>query len=66
MYVCLCQPVTDRDIRSAVAQGCRSMRDLRTELGCCNQCRRCVKAAHEVLTDALTQKHAHLSLLVPA
>ncbi|MBL8482919.1 MAG: (2Fe-2S)-binding protein [Rhodocyclaceae bacterium] len=66
MYICLCKPVTDRDIRVAVDQGCRSVRDLRTELGCCSDCRRCARAAHEVLTDALAQKSTRLSLLVQA
>ncbi len=41
MYVCICNAVTDRQIREAVACGCCSMRELRTRLdvaGCCGKC----------------------------
>lgn len=52
MYVCLCHGVTDGQIREAVAQGTRSMRELRRELGLCGSCGRCGPHAREVLTEA--------------
>lgn len=58
MYICLCQPVTDRQIRQAVDEGCTSLRQLRNELGCCGDCGRCAKAAKAVLQDALADKRA--------
>ena len=51
MYVCVCNAVTDRDIGSAVAEGCCSLRELREQLGvgaCCGRCKGC---AREVLKN---------------
>jgi bacterioferritin-associated ferredoxin len=52
MYVCICNAVTDRQIRAAVADGARSMRDLRRELGVCSCCGKCGPAARELLAEA--------------
>jgi bacterioferritin-associated ferredoxin len=52
MYVCICQQVTDRDIRHAVAQGACRMRDLREQLGVSSQCGKCADCAKAVLQQA--------------
>ncbi len=52
MYVCVCQAVTDRQIRAAVEQGARSMRDLRRELGVCSNCGKCGPCARDILAEA--------------
>lgn len=41
MYICICNSVTDRDIRAAVEAGAGSLDDLRDRLGvasCCGSC----------------------------
>ena len=58
MYVCVCNSVTDGDIREAVEAGVCSMEGLRSELkvsSCCGRCRDC---ANEVLNQALTNSMA--------
>jgi bacterioferritin-associated ferredoxin len=60
MYVCVCHAVTERDIDSAIAAGCCSLRQLREELGvgaCCGCCATCVR---EKLKD-VKQPRAHHS-----
>ena len=52
MYICLCEPVTDRDIKAAVSTGCRNVRDVAGQLGCCRDCGKCVRAAKEVIDAA--------------
>jgi bacterioferritin-associated ferredoxin len=52
MYICLCEPVTDRDIKAAVSTGCRNVRDVAGQLGCCRDCGKCVRAAKEVIDEA--------------
>mgnify|MGYP003596084662 CR=1 FL=1 len=47
MYICLCHAVTDRDIRQALEEGARGMRDLRKELKVGSQCGRCTCAARQ-------------------
>lgn len=52
MYVCLCQGVTDRQIREAVGEGACTMRKLRMELGVASSCGRCAQYAKQVLDEA--------------
>ncbi|MCK8516154.1 bacterioferritin-associated ferredoxin [Methylonatrum kenyense] len=49
MYVCLCNGITDRQIRQAVEDGASSMRELRRQLGVCGNCGRCGPEAREIL-----------------
>ncbi|MEY3220786.1 MAG: hypothetical protein RIT27_2143 [Pseudomonadota bacterium] len=56
MYVCICQGVTDRQIRDAVCAGnCTSMRQLCQQLGVIEQCGRCGKETHQILRNTLTE-----------
>jgi bacterioferritin-associated ferredoxin len=46
MIVCVCNNVSDRKIRQAVANGASSLADLRKELNvgtCCGKCHSCAK-----------------------
>lgn len=56
MYVCLCNGVTDSQIKEAVENGCQRMRDLRAELGVTKQCGKCANHALEVLTQAKAEQ----------
>lgn len=59
MYVCLCQQVTDHDIRDAVAnEGACCMRDLQRCLGVASSCGCCAPCAREVLMAALQEIEA--------
>ena len=53
MYVCICNSVTDRQIREAVAQGYDSMAKLRNELKVASCCGKCESCARQVLSDCL-------------
>ena len=55
MYICICNAVTDTQIRDAVSTGARTMRDLRQQLGVCSSCGKCGKCARQVLHGALTE-----------
>ena len=50
MYVCLCNGVTDRQIRDAAAAGCRTMSELTMRTGCGATCGTCLDMAAELLT----------------
>ena len=52
MYVCVCKAVTDRQVREAVAQGARSLRDLRRDLGIIDECGRCAGCARQCLESS--------------
>ncbi|ABM61659.1 bacterioferritin-associated ferredoxin [Halorhodospira halophila] len=51
MYVCICNAVTDRQIREAMASGCASMRELRARLGVAGCCGKCVPEARQLLGE---------------
>lgn len=56
MYVCVCNAVTDSDIRKAVDDGVRTMRQLLQETGCSSTCGCCTELAVEILQDSLAEK----------
>lgn len=56
MYVCVCQGVTDSQIRAEVNAGATSMRDLRNRLGVASQCGACGKCARHLLKEELRQQ----------
>ncbi|WP_199153140.1 (2Fe-2S)-binding protein [Chromobacterium sp. ASV23] len=52
MYVCLCNAVTDSQIRQAVYGGATRMCDLRRELGIASDCGKCACMANQIRKDA--------------
>ncbi|HST45439.1 MAG TPA: (2Fe-2S)-binding protein [Luteimonas sp.] len=49
MYVCVCNGVTERDIRTAATAGCRSMTELTMRTGCGASCGSCVAFASALI-----------------
>jgi bacterioferritin-associated ferredoxin len=54
MYVCLCNGVTESQIRTAVTDGARSLRELRADLGVASCCGKCADCAQQVLHETLS------------
>jgi bacterioferritin-associated ferredoxin len=52
MYVCICNGVTDSDIRQAAKAGCGGLAELTMRTGCGACCGSCVDTAAEVLEQA--------------
>lgn len=55
MYICLCNAVTDGDIRRAVADGVRTFSELQARTGCSDCCGCCEPEARATLDAALSQ-----------
>ena len=53
MIVCVCQAVSDRQIRTAVKAGATSLRDLTRELGVGTCCGKCLPEAKSALAASL-------------
>ncbi|UCD69688.1 MAG: bacterioferritin-associated ferredoxin [Betaproteobacteria bacterium] len=51
MYICLCNGVTENQIRDAVADGAASVHDLRHTLGVASCCGRCAEFAEQVIEE---------------
>lgn len=61
MYVCICNGVTDRDIRQAAEAGCRSLPELTMRTGAGANCGSCLDMA----ASLLDQTRARLELPLP-
>ncbi|TXI50501.1 MAG: bacterioferritin [Lysobacter sp.] len=51
MYVCLCNGVTEREIRQTAAAGCRSVAELTMRTGCGAGCGSCLSTATQLLEE---------------
>jgi bacterioferritin-associated ferredoxin len=56
MYVCVCNAITDREVRGAVALGARSLADLQSTLGVATCCRRCADCAVGLVSQVLCEQ----------
>ena len=61
MYVCLCNAVTEREIRECACKGATCVEDLTFQLGIGAGCGRCKQCAAEVLEE-IQRKPSGLSL----
>jgi bacterioferritin-associated ferredoxin len=52
MYVCVCNRVTDTQIRAAIEDGASSLSDVRSSLGVASQCGKCGTMTREILREA--------------
>jgi bacterioferritin-associated ferredoxin len=60
MIICVCNRVSDHDIKQAVFEGCCSIRQLQEQTGLGTQCGRCYEAGAEVF-ESLSVNGAHSS-----
>lgn len=51
MYICVCNAVTDGDIRAACARGARTLCELREETGVASCCGGCTEIAEGFLEE---------------
>lgn len=56
MIVCVCNNISDREIRQAVELGLSSMDELRRELGVATCCGKCDSFANEVLNEHMDSR----------
>ncbi|HUH30443.1 MAG TPA: (2Fe-2S)-binding protein [Rhodanobacter sp.] len=55
MYICMCNAVTDHDIRREVAGGVQSFAQLQARTGCSDCCGCCESEARATLEQAVDQ-----------
>jgi bacterioferritin-associated ferredoxin len=66
MIVCVCNNISDREIRQAVELGINSMSDLYKELGVGTCCGKCVSYAREILHEQLESQTTITELRRPS
>lgn len=55
MYVCLCQGITDKDIRDAVNEGCCNYKEVRQALDIASQCGKCGCLAKQIVKETIAE-----------
>lgn len=61
MYVCLCNAITDSEIRQAAESGVTDLQQLKDGLGVATCCGTCAPCASEILREA-TSRRSKVSL----
>ncbi len=64
MYVCICNAITDKQIRKAAQAGVRDLWGLQKELGVASNCGACKEMASDILRESAT--HARPRIYTPA
>ena len=59
MYVCVCNAVTERDLKNAARRGAVTVAELRDELGVASSCGSCAAFAQEVLNEVHYKRDAN-------
>jgi len=64
MYVCICNAVTEGEVKACVAQGASSLDELTFQLGIgsgCGRCRDCAEQViHEARADGVSSKQLNV------
>jgi bacterioferritin-associated ferredoxin len=63
VYVCICNGVTDHQIREAAANGCANVSDLTMRTGCGSNCGSCLDMAADLLAQARNARELPLPVL---
>ena len=56
MYVCICNGITDREVREVAAAGCRSVAELTMRTGAGAGCGSCLELAAQILDEHSPEK----------
>ncbi len=63
MYVCICNGVTDHQIREAALSGCQSVAELTMRTGCGSNCGSCLDMAAGLMEQARMTRDLSLPML---
>ncbi len=63
MYVCVCNAVTEREVRNTIKNGATTMRQLRSELNVAASCGTCEEGIEQFLEDVLSDELGSSPLL---
>ena len=66
MYVCICNGVTEQQVRDAADAGCGSVAELTMRTGAGANCGSCIGLAAEILDEVRSRRELDLPILAQA
>ena len=66
MYVCICNGVTEQQVRDAAGGGCASVAELTMRTGAGANCGSCLGLAAELLDEARSRRELPIAILAQA
>lgn len=63
MFVCICNAVSDREIRNLARRGVETLEELRMLTGCSDCCGQCAEEAETILMAAIVAERPQLPVL---
>ena len=63
MYVCICNGVTDHEIRAVAAAGCTTLAELTMRTGCGATCGSCLEQAQSLLDEVHGNRPLDIAVL---
>lgn len=63
MFVCICNAVTDREIRNLARRGVETLEELRMLTGCSDCCGQCADEAESILLATIAAERPQLPVL---
>ncbi|NIA27699.1 MAG: hypothetical protein GWP02_06550 [Desulfobulbaceae bacterium] len=63
MYVCICNAITDKQIRRAAGSGVTNLWELQKDLGVASNCGKCKETAIEILSENKSNRDQTLSTI---
>ena len=58
MYLCICNAISDRQVRALAESGITQAPEVYRALGCAPQCGKCIPFVQETLTQAVEAGHS--------
>ena len=65
MYVCICNGITEKQVRQAAESGIASLWDLQKELGVASNCGKCGETAVEIMRETRNAQRAEPVIYFP-
>jgi bacterioferritin-associated ferredoxin len=65
MYVCICNGITEKQVRQAAESGISSLWDLQKELGVASNCGKCGETAVEIMRETRNANRAEPIVYFP-
>ena len=66
MYICVCNAISDKDVKTAIKNGAKSIKELNQQLNVGSNCGTCVSSIQLLIDDSKQAKTFNLPIYTPS